>query len=266
MSKTVRKKKTKEAGWVVGILTMPHAPGQSHVMRSYISWLEAEGMIAVPVPYDTEEVELYYQVLHGLVIPGGDTEYVFQKELAMLRTVQRFLELAMRPGEHFSVWSVCLGYEMVVSLVGGFRELERMEDQTPRRLEWTEEGKRSMLYKGLGLTAREDTEQNHLFGISPRRFQENPRLRKMFHVLAVAANGKGEEYVCIVKAKKWPVYGVMFHPERQPNRRAFARVFLAEVRKSRHPRGLVKGFSWGTSEACRQYPELAGEQCYFFSG
>lgn len=243
---------------------MPHAPSQSHIMESYVSWLESEGVIVIPVPYDTDSVELYYQVLHGLVIPGGDTEYVFKKESAMLRTVGRFLTLAMRPGEHFPIWSVCLGYELVMALVGGFRDLERIEDQTPRRLEWTEEGRRSGMYKGLGSAARAETEQNHLFGISPGRFQKNRRLRSVFSVYATAKNSEGEEYIAMVKAKTSPVYGVMSHPERQGNRRAFARVFLAEVRRSEHPRGLVKEYVWGKGEACRQYPEHAGWECYFF--
>ena len=253
MSKTVRRKKTKEDRLVVGILTMPHAPGKSHIMRSYVDWLEAEGVIAVPVPYDTEKIELYHQVLHGLVIPGGDTEYVFKQEPAMLRTVGRFLELA-----------ICLGYELVMSYVGGLRELERIEDQEPRRLTWTAEGERSSMYRRLGKAAQEETTQNHLFGISPRRFQENQRLRRVFRVLAVAANGKGEEYIAVVKAKKWPIYGLMFHPERQENRRAFARFFVEEVRRSSHPRGIIKGYSWGKTGACRQYPELEKERCYFF--
>jgi gamma-glutamyl hydrolase len=268
MSKTVRRKKTKEKGFVIGILSMPHAPGKSHIMRSYVDWLagEGEGVVVVPVPYDTEEVELYYQVLHGLVIPGGDTEYVMRQEPMMARTVERFLELAMRPGEHFPVWAVCLGYEMVMSVIGGLRGLERIEDQVRRRLTWTTEGMRSGLYRGLGRAAQEETVQNHLFGISPKTFQENGRLRRLFRCYATATTGKGEEYVAIVQSKKWPVFGVMFHPERQSNRRAFARVFLAEVRKCPHPRGIIKGFSWGKTGACRQYPELAGEPCYFFSG
>lgn len=241
---------------------MPHAPGQSHVMRSYVEWLEAEGATVIPVPYDTEKVELYYQVLHGLVIPGGDTEYVM-KQPAMLRTVGRFLELAMRPGEHFPLWSVCLGYELVMSLVG-LRGLERIEDQEPRRLRWTAVGERSALYKGLGKAVEDETVQNHLFGISPKRFERNKHLRTICNVLASSKNSNGQEYICVVKAKKWPVYGVMFHPERQPNRRAFARVFLAEVQACGHPRGIVKGFSWGKTGACTQYPELAEEQCYFF--
>lgn len=245
---------------------MPHAPGRSHVMRSYVSWLEAEGVIVIPVPYDTQEAELYYQVLHGLVIPGGDTQYVLEKEPVMLRTVRRFLELAMRPQEHFPVWSVCLGYELVMSVIGGLRKLERLEDQEPRRLRWTTVGERSALYRGLGKAAMDETVQNHLFGISPKRFQENKPLRSTFDVLATSANRKGEEYIDVVKAKKCPIYGVMFHPERQENRRAFARVFLAEVRRCPHPRGLVKGFSWGKTGACRQYPELLSERCYFFEG
>lgn len=233
-------------------------------MRSYVSWLEAEGVIAIPIPYDTQEVELYYQVLHGLVIPGGDTKYVLEKEPAMIQTVRRFLELAMRPGEHFPIWSVCLGYEIVMSVIGGMKDLERIEDQEPRCLVWTVEGERSTLYKGLGKAVQDETVQNHLFGISPRRFQENQRLRRAFRVLAVAENGKGEEYIAIVKAKKSPIYGVMFHPERQENRRAFARVFLEEVRKCDHPRGIVKGFLWGKTGPCKQYPELLSERCYFF--
>jgi len=234
-------------------------------MRSYVSWLEAEGMIAVPVPFDTEVVELYYQVLHGLVIPGGDTEYVMSQEPAMLRTVGRFLELAMRPQEHFPIWSVCLGYELVMSVVGG-DVLERIEDQEPRRLAWTGVGERSRMFKRLGKAAQDETVQNHLFGISPKRFQENKRLRRVFDVLATSTNGKGEEYIDVVKAKKWPVYGVMFHPERQPNRRAFARVFLEEVRQCGHPRGIVRGVSWRKRKAgaCKQYPELAGHKCYLF--
>lgn len=233
-------------------------------MRSYVSWLEAEGVIVIPVPYDTQEIELYYQVLHGLVIPGGDTEYVLKKAPAMLRTVRRFLELAMRPQEHFPVWAVCLGFEMVMALVGGFRKLERLEDQEPRRLVWTAEGERSMMYKRLGKAVQDETVQNHLYGISPRRFQENKHLRSIFEVLATSTNRKEEEYIDMVRAKKWPIYGVMFHPERQENGRAFARVFLAEVRRCSHPRGLVKGHVWGKTGACRQYPELAKERCYFW--
>lgn len=266
MPKTVRKTRKKEDRWVIGILTMPHAPGESHIMRSYVSWLETEGVIALPVPYDTQEIELYYQVLHGLVIPGGDTEYVFEKEPAMMRTVQRFLELAMRPGEHFPVWAVCLGYELVMSTIGGGNVLERIEDQEPRRLTWTGVGERSRMYRGLGKAAQDETVQNHLFGISPKRFERNKRLRRVFDVLATSTNGKGQEYICVVKAKESPVYGVMFHPERQLNRRAFARVFLAEVRRCPHPRGIVRGMLWGKGkvEACKQYPELSQYQCYFF--
>ena len=265
MSKTVRRKKTKEKEFVVGILTMPHASGQSHIMAAYVGWLESEGVTVVPVPYDTEDVELYFQVLHGLVIPGGDTQYVMRHEPAMLRTIGRFLELAMRDGEHFPVWSVCLGYEIVMAHIGGFKTFEPIQDHIPRKLGWTAEGERSGMYKGLGKAAREETEQNHEFGVSPERFTKNIRLRRSFQILATEFNEKGEEYIAIVQAKKWPIYGVMFHPERQENRRAFARVFLEEVRKCRHPRGIVKGFSWGKTGACRQYPELAMEKCYFFS-
>ena len=196
MSKTVRRKKTKESGLVVGILTMPHASGKSHIMRSYVEWLKLEGVTVVPVPYDTEDVELYFQVLHGLVIPGGDTVYVMRHEPAMLRTVGRFLELAMRDGEHFPVWAVCLGYEIVMALIGGFKTFEPIQDHMPRKLRWTAEGERSGMYKGLGKAVREETEQNHEFGVSPERFTKNIRLRRSFQILATASNEKGRRVQC----------------------------------------------------------------------
>jgi gamma-glutamyl hydrolase len=242
---------------------MPHAQGKSHIMKSYVDWLEREGVQVVPVPFDTEDVELYYQVLHGLVIPGGDTLFGM-KQVALLETVQRFLDMGMRQGEYFPILGICFGMELLMALVGGFQTFEPIVDHGQRRLTWTREGTTSTLYRVLGPAAKQDTEQNHEFGISPRRFQANVRLRRFFSVLATATNPHGEEYIAIVQGRKYPVFGTIFHPERQPNRRAFARVFLSEGRKCRHTRGLIQQAVWKGSSSCVQYSEHVGRECYFF--
>ena len=263
MSTTVRRRKTKEGGLVIGIVTMPHAPGKSHVMRSYVDWLEREGVQVVPVPFDTPHVELYYEILHGLVIPGGDTPFAI-KQTPLLKTVQHFLELGMRQGEYFPILGICFGMELLMALIGGFRTFEPIVDHGQRGLAWTREGTASAFYRALGPAAKQDTEQNHEFGISPQRFQANVRLRRFFSVLATATNPKQEEYVAVIQGRKWPIYGMIFHPERQENRKKCSRFIVSEFRKCGHARGLVQKVVWKGSSSCVQYPEHAGRECYFF--
>jgi gamma-glutamyl hydrolase len=263
MSKTIRKKKTKEGGLVVGVITMPHAPGKSHIMKSYVDWLEGEGVQVVPVPFDTPYVEFYYEILHGLVIPGGDTEYGM-KQSALLETVERFLDLGMRKGEYFPILGICFGMELLAALIGEFRTFEPIVDHGQRQLTWTREGITSAFYRALGPAVKQVTEQNHEFGISSLRFQANVRLRRFFSVLATATNVKKEEYVAIIQGRKWPVYGMIFHPERQENRKKWIRFFVSEFRKCKHVRGLIQMVRWKGTSGCVHYPEHAERECYFF--
>jgi gamma-glutamyl hydrolase len=263
MSKTIRKKKTKEKGIVVGILTMPHGPGKSHLMKSYVDWFQAEGVQVVPVPFDTPHVDLYYEILHGLVIPGGDTVYGM-KQTALLETIQRFLDISLRQGEYFPILGICFGMELLLALIGRFRTFESIVDHGQRQLSWSRDGTASALYHALGTAVKQDTEQNHEFSISPQRFQENVRLRRFFSILATTTNAKKEEYIAVIQGRKWPVWGMIFHPERQENRKKWCRFFVAEMRKCGHGRGVVRTVRWKGTSGCVQYPEHAGKECYFF--
>ena len=189
-------------------------------------------------------------------------------------TVQRFLELSLRPGTHFLIWGVCAGFEILLALIGRFRTFERIPDQQRRRLTWTEEGRQSRLYKALGTTEAERFErtaratQNHDFGISTRKFAGNGRLRRFYRLVATATNSEGIEYVAAIEARKWPIYGVQWHPERQEHGKAFARFFVSEMRKCPRP-GLVASITTlgerMKTYKCIQYPEHSERECYFFS-
>ena len=241
-------------------------------MKAYVDAFEQLGVVVIHVPYDTPHPELYYEILNGLVIPGGDTEFLLQNKHFM-GTIRRFLELSVRPKEFFPLWGVCAGFEILLSLIGGWKSFEPIPDQQRRRLTWTEEGKRSRLYKWLGVTEAERFErgaraaQNHEFGVSPQRFEGNGRLRRFYCVLATARNQEGIEYIAAVEARKWPIYGVQWHPERQEHGKAFSRFFVSEMRKCPHsgmPFSIPSLGETMNTHKCVQYPEHAGRDCYFF--
>lgn len=273
MSKTVRRKK--ERHLVVGILTIPHSistpHGRSHIMKAYADGFEKQGIVVVPVPFDTTHHELYYSLINGLVIPGGETVFLM-KDKYLLETVRRFIELSLRPREYFPIWGTCFGYELLMALIGKISTFETITDHQRRSIMWTEEGRLSHIYRWLGVkeatrfetSAR--TAQNHEFGISPLRFLENARLRRFFRMIAVAKNDKGEEYVAAIEAKRHPIYGVQWHPERQVNAGLFSSFFISEMRKNTHRTSLpIRSIkSVATAKKCIQYPEHKERWCYFF--
>jgi gamma-glutamyl hydrolase len=58
------------------------------------------------------------------------------------------------------------------------------------------------------------TIQIHTDGILPQTYEEIPELNEAFHVIGVAHDRQGLEHVACVEHKKYPFYGVQFHPEK----------------------------------------------------
>lgn len=274
MSKTLRRKK--EQYLIVGILTIPHSfstpYGRTHIMKAYADGFEKQGVIVVPVPYDTPHIELYYSLLNGLVIPGGETTFLM-KNTQLINTVQRFIDLSMRPNEYFPIWGVCFGYELLMAIIGKFQSFEHIKDEQHRSIHWTEDGKSSRIYRWLGIKEATKferfarTSQNHDFGISPLRFLENGRLRRFFRMIAVTKNDKGQEYVAAIEGKRYPIYGIQWHPERQISSGLFASFFISEMKRNSHRTSLpIRSIRYILNpEKCIQYPEHKGRWCYFFN-
>ena len=54
----------------------------------------------------------------------------------------------------------------------------------------------------------------HKFGFKPDIFETNDHLRAFFDVLSTNTDESGEEFVSTYEAKDYPIYGVMWHPEK----------------------------------------------------
>jgi gamma-glutamyl hydrolase len=262
----------------VGIITIPHSKktkfGQSHIMKPYVDWFEEQGVRVIPIPYDTpvENIDGYFHSIHGLLIPGGETPYIL-KQKSFLNTVTRFFELSL--GEYFPIWGTCFGFELLIYLVAGHIRFKPFIAHGLYPIRLTPEGHRSKLFGSFPasyihrLENTDSTAENHEFGISPRDFLANDNLRRFYSVLATSQDESGKEYVAVIESKYYPIYGVQWHPERQPkDGTPFADFFIGELRKSKHRNRAGNGVRYLSSimkpHKCRQYDEHKELMCYFF--
>lgn len=258
----------------VGIITIPHMKktkyGESHIMKPYVDWFEERGVRVIPIPYDTTQHEVYFNMVKGLFIPGGETTYIM-KNKTFVDTVKKFFELSLNKDEYFPIWGTCFGFELLLFLIGNFTKLKRYPAHGLYPLSITPEGYTSRMFRSFPtrylqyLENNRSCQNNHEYGISPHDFMENVHLRRFYNILATSIADNGREYVAAIEAKYFPVYGVQWHPERQRTTGHFVDFFISELKKNKHEcpqypylRGLLK------PHKCIQYPEHKNLLCYFF--
>jgi gamma-glutamyl hydrolase len=263
----------------IGIITMPHEAkikeGNSHIMKSYVDWLQQFNIEVIVIPYNTSDHEYYFRHIHGLLFQGGETEYVLQNKTYM-SCCKIFFDLAINAnnnGEYFPIWGVCFGFEVLLSLVGNINKFSEYYDHGYKPLIITKKNSRlfswfnkSYLYY---LENADSTLQNHEFGISPSEFRGNKNLVKFYNICSSCIDEYGKEYVSSIEAKKYPFYGIIWHPERQKTSYFFSEFLYSELcknNKSMVHNSTIKIINGNTDKHynCKQYAELKHMRCYFF--
>ena len=55
---------------------------------------------------------------------------------------------------------------------------------------------------------------NHGSGMTPKRFESIQKLVDFYNVLSTNEDKKGTSFISTIEAKKYPIYGVQWHPEK----------------------------------------------------
>lgn len=265
----------KQTSLCIGIITMPHMKktkyGSTHIMKPYVDWFEERGVRVIPIPYDTTEHEQYFNMVNGLLIPGGETTFVM-KNNTFVESVTKFFELSLMKDEYFPIWGTCFGFELLMFLVGGFTKLKRYPAQGLYPIQITNAGHNSRMFGSFSsrylnyLERYKSTSENHDYGISPQDFMNNLHLKRFYNILATSDDNNGKEYVAAIEAKYYPIYGVQWHPERQKSTGPFVDFFISELKKSTHKCKPYMPYLRNIMEPhkCTQYPEHRDKLCYFF--
>eukprot|EP00051_Salpingoeca_urceolata_P033869 m.22572 g.22572 ORF g.22572 m.22572 type:complete len:320 (+) comp6862_c0_seq1:133-1092(+) len=217
---------TLSKGPIVGVLAQS-SDGASYIAASYIKYLESAGARVVPVPYDASEdtVTSLFHSLNGLLIPGGGQDLKDPKN-NFLRIASQFVSLSTKAfdanGEVFPIWGTCLGFETLSVAIGSSAALDGGFDSEnlPLPLTLAEAASTSRLLGSApskiinALITQNTTMNNHQSGVTPATYASNKALSGFFDVLSTNKDRKGRAFVSTIEAKKYPIFGTQWHPEK----------------------------------------------------
>lgn len=217
---------------VIGILSHPgdgasgrlnNATNASYIAASYVKFVESAGARVIPLIYN-EPPEILFEKLelvNGVLFTGG-----WAKSGLYYDIVQRVFKKVLEKndaGEYFPLYAICLGFELLAMTISKDRNIleEFSAVDQASTLQFMEniniEGTvfqrfPSDLLKKLSTDCL--VMQNHRYGISLKRLQENPDLSSFFKILTTCADENDKVYVSTVQSHNYPVTAFQWHPEK----------------------------------------------------
>jgi gamma-glutamyl hydrolase len=192
------------------------------------------------------------------LFPGGGVSVISSGYAAIGRAVVQMAMDAMDAGDYFPVWGTCLGFELLTTIVGGEGILSQVDAENYSiPLNLTSAAQTSRLFSlfsssALNWISTEPlTTNNHHLAVTTETFKNNSKLTEFFTVLSTNMDRDGAEFASTVESKRYPIYGVQWHPEKngfewgvnQANNHSehgvavmqlTANFFVQEARKSNH--------------------------------
>ncbi|GAA0139919.1 cysteine protease [Lithospermum erythrorhizon] len=217
---------------VIGILTHPGdgASGRlnnnsnaSYIAASYVKFVEAAGARVIPLIYNEPKQNFDHKLnlINGVLFTGGwaksgryyeVAKYVFQKVLKK-----------NDEGDHFPLVAICLGFELLTMIIS--QDMNILEQFSAADSASTLDFMQNINFHGTvfqrfppDLLKKMSTDclvmQNHNWGISPGKLQENSNLCGFFKILTTCSDDNDKVYVSTVQAHNYPVTAFQWHPEK----------------------------------------------------
>lgn len=286
MPKTKKKRNCSKQTLKIGIISVPLSPdkkyfkvcGDSYIASSHLKWMKKNNVEFIIIPYDSENLQYYFNRIHGLYLPSGGAFAGTQKQY--YKACKSLIKMAIKENEkgyYFPVWGCCMGFQQMLIIADGKDNLTDLLGQFNSlhnymtNIDLTQEGKKSKIIKGLDestfkkITRKKATLNNHKMGISPGDFDNNQGISEFYKNVGNSIDRDGKPFVAIIEAHDYPFYGVQWHPERNREMDAFVKFFVKEMRKNRRKIKRSGKKTMKTKKInCFNYSEGLYNKCNFY--
>lgn len=208
--------------------------GQSYVAASYVKYVEQTGAHCLVIPWDLpwSEMELILKQCQGILLPGGAARIKSKNPYSdRIFDLYTWIKNSNDEGHHFFIWGICLGFEelLIASAGNDYSALDTGFDDytklpvTINEKKWKESecfGKMD-LDRVKSVFAKPYIVFGHSDGMTPTHFNNHKLLSERMEIIATGTAPNGKEFIAIVQDKKYPFYGVQFHPEKNTFEKKF---------------------------------------------
>ncbi|KFB47116.1 AGAP006670-PA-like protein [Anopheles sinensis] len=269
----------------------------SYIAASYVKFVEGAGARVVPI-WINQPAEYYEQImvnLNGVLFPGGATW--FNQSNGYADAGRHIYDIAMRyneNGDYFPVWGTCLGFELLTYLAanGSEHRAHCRSNSQALPLNFKDDFRKSRLFASAPneivdiLSSEPVTANFHQYCVTEANMTAYG-LEDNWRVMSVDKDWNGMEFISTIEHKRYPFYGIQFHPEKNiyewvQNKNIshtanavqaaqfFADFFIHEARKSDHrfPSETIldQHVIYNYQPIFTGLKRSSFEQCYMFSG
>lgn len=289
--RTIKKSKktintNKKRIYVVGVLTVPLNPdgkyyeycGKSYIVTAHLDWLKSNNIKIITIPYYKSNFEHYMKKINGLYLPSGGAFAGTQPEYYF--AAKKLIELAIKEndkGNYFPIWGGCMGMQQMVIAAEGSNNYKNLLEEFDSHknlylpLHFTEKGKNSEIFSLYNKKQLKDMEvkkcslHNHMLGISPAKFKKHKHLNNFYDIVNISYDRNNKPFVSTIEGKKYPFYGVQWHPERKKNFYKLSVFFANEVKKNNNKIYEIKTKNMKTKKIkCMRYSNDLYKYCNFY--
>ncbi|XP_069555464.1 gamma-glutamyl hydrolase [Brachyistius frenatus] len=213
---------------VIGVLTQLVSDeamkpfGRTYIPASYVKYMESGGSRVMPIrlTLSTVEYENIFKKINGLLLIGGAVDLEISDFARVAKIFYKLALVANDAGDFFPIWGTCMGMQLLTVLVAGENLLtSTMAENVAMPLNLTSEAHTSKMFEGFpdelmkALTQEPLTGNFHHYGVTVKAFQENDKLQSFFSLLSTNVAENGTHFVSTLEGKRYPFYGVQWHPE-----------------------------------------------------
>lgn len=213
---------------IIGILTQEVVDqemkpfGKTYISSSYVKYIESAGSRVMPIrlTHSTSEYEHIFKSINGLLLIGGASNLETSEFSRVAKIFYRLALTANDAGDVFPIWGTCLGLQLLTYLVAGENLLTKTTaHNVAMALNLTAEAQSSQMFQSFpsevltALTQEPLTGNFHYYGVTEQAFMGNEKLRNFFSILSTNIALNGAVFVSTMEGKKYPFYGVQWHPE-----------------------------------------------------